>query len=54
MARTKRKRSDAEREERRRCHRERLSEATRALLSSEGWTAWLRARATLHAYSLLI
>jgi N-terminal domain of anti-restriction factor ArdC len=52
MPRTKRKRSDAEREERRRGDRERLTEATRALLSSEGWTAWLRARATLHPYSL--
>lgn len=52
MPRTKRKRSDAEREERRRRDRERLTEAIRALLDSEGWIAWLRARATLRAYSL--
>ena len=52
MARPKRKLSQAEREERRRCDRERLADATRALLSSEGWRAWLRARATLHSYSL--
>jgi hypothetical protein len=39
-------------EERRRRDRERLAEATRALLGSEGWKAWLRARATLHGYSL--
>jgi antirestriction protein ArdC len=45
-------RGEAERDERRRRDRERLAEATRALLSSEGWTAWLHARATLHAYSL--
>ena len=52
MARPKRKPSQAERDERRRRDRERLAEATRALLSSEGWRAWLRARATLHSYSL--
>jgi antirestriction protein ArdC len=52
MARPKRRLSQAERDERRRRDRERLAEATRALLSSEGWRAWLRARATLHSYSL--
>ena len=54
MARRKRRLSESERDERRRRDRERLAEATRALLSSEGWRAWLRARATLHAYSKLI
>jgi antirestriction protein ArdC len=52
MGRPKRKSTEAEREGRRRRDRERLAEATRALLSSEGWTAWLCARATLHGYSL--
>jgi antirestriction protein ArdC len=52
MARPKRKLSEAEREQRRRRDRERLAEATRALLSSEGWRAWLRARAVFHSYSL--
>jgi antirestriction protein ArdC len=52
MARPKRRLSQAERDERRRRDRERLAEATRALLSSEGWRAWLRARATFHSYSL--
>lgn len=54
MARSKRRLSEGERDERRRRDRERLAEATHALLSSEGWRAWLRARATLHAYCLLI
>jgi hypothetical protein len=54
MARPKRNLSQAERAERRRRDRQRLAEATRALLSSEGWRAWLRARATFHSYSLLI
>lgn len=54
MARTKRSLTRDEREARRRRDRERLAEATRALLSSEGWKAWLRSRATLHGYSLLI
>jgi hypothetical protein len=46
--------TEAERDERRRRDRERLAEATRTLLSSEGWRAWLRARARRHGYSLLI
>jgi antirestriction protein ArdC len=49
---SKHKRTAAEREGRRRRDRERLAEATRALLGSEGWKAWLRARGTLHGYSL--
>ena len=44
----------AEREARRRADRDRLDEAARALLSSEGWQRWLRVRATngLGRYSL--
>ena len=34
--------SDAERAERRRADRERLEQAARALLSSEGWQRWVR------------
>jgi hypothetical protein len=52
MARPKRNPSQAERAERRRRDRQRLAEAARALLSSEGWRAWLRVRATFHSYSL--
>ena len=48
---SKHKCTAAEREERRRRDRERLAEATRALLSSEGWQAWLSAR---HAAWLLL
>ncbi len=46
--------TDAEREARRRADRERLEEAARALLSSEGWQRWVRVRATngLARYSL--
>jgi N-terminal domain of anti-restriction factor ArdC len=52
MARTKRRLTAAERDARRPRDRERLAEATRALLSSDGWQAWLRARAVFHNYSL--
>jgi N-terminal domain of anti-restriction factor ArdC len=54
MPRTRQRRrlTDAERRERRRRNHERLAEATRALLESDGWRAWLRTRATLHGYSL--
>ena len=51
---SQKKRTAAAREERRRRDRARLAEATRALLGSEGWRAWLRARATLHGYCVLI
>ncbi len=51
MSGSRRKLSNVEREERRRRDRERLADAMRELLSSDGWKAWLRARATLHAYS---
>lgn len=52
MAKSNRRLSDAERAERRREDRERLQVATEALLSSEGWQRWVRARAVFHCYSL--
>jgi hypothetical protein len=54
MARPHRKLTEAGRDERRRRDRERLAEATRALLSADGWRAWLRARAVFHDYWLVI
>lgn len=46
--------TDAERAARRQADRERLEQAARALLSSEGWERWVRVRATngLARYSL--
>ena len=41
-----RKLSDAQRAERRRADRERLEQAARALLSSEGWQRWVKVRST--------
>jgi hypothetical protein len=41
-----RKTTDAERTERRRADRDRLEQAARALLSSQGWQRWVRVRAT--------
>jgi hypothetical protein len=38
--------SDAERAERRRANRDRLEQAARALLDSEGWQRWVRVRST--------
>ena len=38
--------TDAERAERRQADRERLEQAARALLSSEGWQRWVRVRST--------
>ena len=55
MARQSRQRlTDAEREQRRQADRERLEQAARALLSSDGWARWMRVRATngLARYSL--
>jgi len=55
MARPSRRRlSDAEREQRRQADRERLEQAARELLSSAGWARWMRVRATngLARYSL--
>jgi hypothetical protein len=37
---------------RRTAERERVEEACRALLSSEGWRRWIRARSAFHNYSL--
>lgn len=43
--------TETERAERRREDRERLQQAARELLSSEGWARWVRARAMFHSYS---
>lgn len=43
---TRRQLTDAERAERRQADRERLEQAARALLSSEGWQRWVRVRST--------
>ena len=47
---TRRRLSEAEREQRRRADRERVKEAALELLSSEGWQRWVRARQLFHAY----
>ena len=52
MAKTKRGLSEAERAERRARDRERLQQAARELLTSDGWQRWVRARALFHNYSL--
>ena len=46
--------TDAERDARRQADRERIEQAARALLTSEGWQRWIRVRATngLSRYSL--
>src|ERR1700730_3802456 len=41
-----RKLTEAERAERRQADRDRLEQAARALLSSEGWQRWVRVRST--------
>lgn len=43
--------SEQERSERRRQDRERLQQAARELLSSEGWGRWVKTRAMFHTYS---
>ena len=43
--------TDNERAERRRQDRERLQQAARELLSSDGWARWVRTRAMFHNYS---
>jgi hypothetical protein len=43
--------SEQERAERRRQDRERLQQAARELLSSEGWARWVRSRAMFHSCS---
>lgn len=54
MGKSNRRLSDAERAERRREDRERLQVASEALLSSQGWQRWVRARAVFHCYCLII
>ena len=39
-------------EQRRNAERERIQNACRQLLTSEGWTRWVRARSLFHTYSL--
>ena len=48
---SRRRFSEAEREERRLADRERVKEAASHLLSSEGSARWVRVRQTFHAYS---
>lgn len=43
--------TEQERAERRRQDRERLAQAARELLDSEGWARWVRTRAMFHNYS---
>jgi hypothetical protein len=43
--------TEVERAERRRQDRERVQQAARELLSSEGWARWVRTRAMFHSYS---
>jgi hypothetical protein len=51
---TRRQLTDAERAARRTADRERIEQAARALLTTEGWRRWIRVRATngLSRYSL--
>jgi hypothetical protein len=48
---SRRRLSEADREQRRRADRERVKEAAAELLCSEGWRRWVRARETFHVYS---
>ena len=52
--RTRRRLTESERDARRQADRERIEQAARALLTSEGWKRWIRVRATngLSRYSL--
>jgi len=43
--------TDEERADRRREDRERLQQAARELLSSDGWARWVKTRAMFHSYS---
>jgi hypothetical protein len=43
--------TEKERAERRRQDRERLQQAARELLSSDGWARWVKTRALFHSYS---
>lgn len=51
---TKRRLTDAEREQRRAEDRRTAIAAVEQLKSSDGWQAWLRVRRHFHAYSLVI
>jgi hypothetical protein len=48
--------TDAERDARRKADRERIEQAARALLTTDGWQRWIKVRASngLSKYSLLI
>ena len=48
--------TDAERDARRKADRERIEQAARALLTSDGWQRWIKVRASngLSRYSLVI
>jgi hypothetical protein len=48
--------TDEERDARRQADRDRIEQAARALLTSEGWQRWIKVRASngLSRYSLLI
>lgn len=48
---SRRRLSDAEREQRRRADRERVKQAAAELMSSDGWRRWVRACEMFHAYS---
>jgi hypothetical protein len=54
--RTRRPLTAAKRDARRHADRERIEQAARALLTSDGWQRWIRVRATngLNRYSLII
>jgi hypothetical protein len=43
--RTRRRLTEAERDARRQADRERIEQAARALLTSDGWERWIRVRA---------
>lgn len=53
---SRRPHTDAERDARRHADRERIEQAARALLTTEGWQRWIRVRATngLSRYTLPI
>ena len=55
-AKTRRRLTDEQRAQRRAQDRERLHEATKRLLTSDGWQQWVRVRARngLRRYSLVI
>jgi hypothetical protein len=46
--------TDAEREQRRTADRERAKQAANELLSSDGWSRWVRSRQLFSSYSAVI